>query len=75
MRNRTIEENEAVLMPVLRQVGPNGLTIEQAREVLSIDGEQSKSFAKKVLEHLRTHGCVKVLVGKNGVCYVLIPGH
>jgi len=73
MPNRTQEENEQLLLNVLRQAGETGLTIDQARDALSVNGVQSKSLAKKVLEHLRTRGCVRVKVGKSGVCYVITP--
>jgi hypothetical protein len=76
MPNRTQEENEQLLLNVLRQAGETGLTIDQARDALSINGVlQSKSLAKKVLEHLRTRGCVRLKVGKSGVCYVVTQAY
>jgi len=74
MGNRSQEENEALLIHTLRQVGEKGLTIDEARLALSVGSEQSKSLAKKVLEHLRERGIVRVKMGKSGVFYSLIPG-
>lgn len=74
MANRTQEQNEALLLTVLRQAGEVGLSIEDARAAISDGTEQSKSLTKKMLEHLRTKGCVKVKMSKNGLCYMIVPG-
>jgi len=74
MGNRSQEENEAILLGMLRQVGDQGLTIDEARHALSAGSEQSKSLAKKVLEHLREKGIVRVKMGKSGICSTVIPG-
>jgi hypothetical protein len=74
MANRTQEQNEDLLLGALRKAGDQGLSIEDARAALSTEAEQSKSLAKKLLEHLRTKGCARVKMGKTGLCYVIIPG-
>ncbi len=74
MANRTQEQNEALLLALLRQTGENGVSIEDARKALSDGSEQSKTLAKKVLEHLRTKGCAKVKMTRAGLCYIIVNG-
>lgn len=75
MSNRSQEENISLLLQALRQAGDHGLNAEEARQALFGNEPQSKTAAKKVLEHLKARGYLKVRVDKLDVRYVLIPGH
>ncbi len=75
MPNRSQEENETLILDALRKAGDAGLDVEQVRQVLFGDGEQSKSLAKKLLEHLRARGHICTKMGRLGLVYIISPGH
>ncbi len=75
MPNRSQEENEAILLSALRNAGNEGLPLDQLRVALFGDGEKSNSLTKKFLERLKSKGYVRVLMGRSGPFYVIIPGH
>jgi hypothetical protein len=75
MPNRSQEENEAIILDVLRKAGEIGLDVDQIRRALFGDGEQSKSLTKKLLERLKTRGHIRVKMGRLGPMYLITPGH
>jgi len=75
MPNRSHEENEAIILDVLRKAGDIGLDVDQIRQALFGDGEQSKSLTKKILERLRTKGHIRIKMGRTGPMYLITPGH
>ncbi len=75
MPNRSQEENEAIALSALRSAGSGGLTLDEIRTALFGDGEKSNSLTKKFLERLKSKGYVRIMMGRSGPFYVIIPGH
>jgi hypothetical protein len=75
MPNRSQEENDAIILNALRKAGDAGLSVDEVRQALFGDGEQSKSLTKKLLEHLKSKGHIRVKMGRSGPVYVISLGH
>ena len=71
MPNRSQEENEAILLEVLRAAGEAGLSLEQVRLAVFGGTEQSNSRTKKMLEKLKAKGRLRVKMGRMGQYYVI----
>jgi hypothetical protein len=71
MPNRSQEENEAILLEVLRAAGEAGLSLEQVRLAVFGGIEQSNSRTKKMLEKLKAKGRLRVKMGRSGQYYVI----
>jgi hypothetical protein len=72
MPNRSLEENEAIMLEALRLAGEEGLSLEQVRVALFGNGERSNSLTKKLLEKLKSKGRIRVKMGRSGPYYVII---
>ena len=72
MPNRSLEENEAIMLEALRLAGEDGLSLDQVRVALFGNGEQSNSLTKKLLEKLKSKGRIRVKMGRLGPYYVII---
>jgi len=75
MPNRSQEENEAIMLAALRKAGENGMTVDDVRVALFGEHEKSNSLTKKLLEHLKAKGHVRIKIGRSGPYYAIIPGH
>jgi predicted transcriptional regulator len=75
MPNRSQEENDTIILNALRKVGDSGMSVDEIRQVLFGDGEQSKSLTKKLLERLKSKGHIRVKMGRSGLFYVITSGH
>jgi hypothetical protein len=75
MPNRSHEENEAIALKALRDAGDDGLTVDQIRIALFGNGEKSNSLTKKLLERLKSKGCIRIKMGRSAPLYMIIPGH
>ena len=71
MPNRSQEENEAILLEVLRSAGEAGLSLEQVRLAVFGGTEQSNSRTKKLLEKVKAKGRLQVKMGRHGQYYVI----
>ena len=74
MPNRSQEENMSLLLEALRRAGQVGLTVDEARQALFGGDAQSKSMTKKMLDHLKAKGLIKIKVDKMDVRYLMTPG-
>ncbi len=74
MANRSLEENEAIILNALRSAGDTGLDLDQIRVALLGKAEKNNSQVKKLLEKLKTKGCIRVKLGRDGLIYTVISG-
>jgi hypothetical protein len=74
MPNRSIEDNETIILNALRSAGEAGLSVEEVRLALFGEGESSNSHTKKLLEKVKSKGKIRVKMGRNGPCYIILPG-
>jgi hypothetical protein len=75
MPNRSLQDNETIILNALRQAGEAGLSLDEVRVALFGQGEQSNSLTKKLLEKVKAKGHVCVKMSRSGPCYVIAPGH
>jgi hypothetical protein len=74
MPNRSLEENEALILCALRSAGEDGMSLDEVRIALFGSNVQSNSLTKKILEKVKAKGFIRVRMGRNGPCYMMIPG-
>jgi hypothetical protein len=74
MSNRSQEENIALMLNALRNADVTGLTLDQAKTILFGNDNHSKTATKKVLDHLKAKGCIRVKVVKTDIFYSIVPG-
>ncbi len=74
MANRSQEENEEIILSALRKAGDQGLNLDQVRVALLGENDKNNSLVKKMLERLKTKGCMRVKMGRDGLIYQIIPG-
>ena len=75
MPNRSLEDNEAIILSALREAGEDGLSVDEVRIALFGNGVSSNSLTKKLLEKVRARGHIRVRMGRSGPCYVIVNGH
>ncbi len=75
MTNRSQEENEVIILNALRLAGDKGLDLDNIRKALFGENEKNNSQVKKLLEKLKIKGCLRVKMGRDGLMYLINPGH
>lgn len=72
MANKTQSENLQTIFDALNKAGQTGLSVDEIKNQVFKDGNQSKTDIKKLLEILRSKGLVQMKIGKIDLRYSII---
>jgi hypothetical protein len=75
MPNRSLEDNETLILAALRSAGEKGLSLDEVRCSIFGDTVSSNSLTKKLLEKVKAKGHIQLKIGRAGPYYVINPGH